>query len=319
MFMTESMMREIRSRVIITGGTGFIGRPLSLRLIQEGFDVVCLTRNMSAAKNRGGNGIKFVEWDGISSVGWLDYAEGASAIINLAGESIGSGRWSEKKRRRILRSRIDAGKAVTEAVKLVKKIPEVVIQASAIGIYGNRGKETLDESSGLGEGFLAEVAQDWEDSTREIETLGVRRVIIRTGMVLGSTGGALARLLLPYRFFVGGPIGSGKQWMSWIHIEDEIGCILFLMGRKDLNGVFNLAAPHPLRNKLFSREIGKLLKRSAWFPIPGLFLKLLLGKMAEETILTSQRVMPVHLEENGFKFAYPELKGALTDILGKKY
>lgn len=319
MFMTESMRREIGSRVIITGGTGFIGRPLSLRLVEEGFDVVCLTRNVSAAKNRGGNGIKFVEWDGKSEEGWSDYADGATAIINLAGESIGSGRWSETKRQRILQSRLNAGEAVTEAVKSVKRKPEVVIQASAIGVYGNRGEEILDESSGLGDGFLAEVAQNWEGSTEEIEALGVRRVVVRTGLVLGSTGGALARLLLPYRFFVGGPMGSGKQWMSWIHIEDEIGSILFLMERKDLNGFFNLAAPHPLQNKSFSRELGKLLKSSSWLPVPGFLLKLFLGKMAEETILTSQRVLSARLEEAGFKFAYPELKEALTDILGKKY
>lgn len=316
--MLESPGGERMPRVIVTGGTGFIGRPLSHRLIQEGFDVVCLTRNASAAKEREKNGIKFVEWDGKSAAGWSEFAEGAAAIVNLAGESIGSGRWTDERRQRILQSRMNAGKAVTEAVKTVKEKPEVVIQASAIGIYGNRGKETLDESSGLGEGFLAEVAKDWEKSTGEIEASGVRHVVIRTGLVLGSSGGVLARLLLPYRFFVGGPMGSGKQWMSWIHIIDEIGSIIFLMRRKDLNGAFNLTAPQPLPNKLFSRELGKILKCPSWFPVPGLLLKLFLGKMAEETILTSQRVMPVRLEEAGYPFVYPDLTGALADILGKK-
>jgi uncharacterized protein (TIGR01777 family) len=316
--MPELLKGDRMSRVIITGGTGFIGRPLSLRLVQEGFDVVCLTRNASDAKKRGGNGIKFVEWDGKSAAGWFEYAEGASTIVNLAGESIGSGRWSDAKKRRILQSRMNAGKAVKEAVKVVKKKPEVVIQASAIGIYGNRGQDILDESSGLGEGFLAEVAKDWEESTREIEAWGIRRVIIRTGMVLGATGGALARMLLPFRFFAGGPMGCGKQWMSWIHIADEIEGILFLMERKDLYGAFNLTAPQPLQNKRFSRELGKLLKRPAWFPVPALFLKLFLGKMAEETILTSQRVLPVRLEKAGFKFAFPILTEALAHLLGKK-
>lgn len=305
------------SSVIITGGTGFIGRPLSLRLIQEGFDVVCLTRNASAAQNRGKTGLKFVDWDGKSASGWLDYAEGAAAIVNLAGESIGSGRWNDERKQRILRSRLSAGEAVTEAVESAKRKPEVVIQASAIGIYGNRGKEVLDESSDLGEGFLAEVAKDWEESTRKIEALGVRRVVVRTGLVLGSTGGSLPRLLLPYRFFVGGPLGSGKQWMSWIHLADEIGSILFLLEHKDLSGVFNLTAPQPLQNKLFSRELGKRLKRPVWLPIPGLILTLALGKMAEETILTSHRVFPARLEGAGYKFIYPELPGALTDILDK--
>lgn len=305
-------------RVIVTGGTGFIGHPLCFQLIRKGFDVACLTRNVPAAKSRGEGGIKFVGWDGESAAGWGMYAEGATAIVNLAGESIGSGRWSAEKKQRICQSRLNAGKAVVEAVKSVKQKPEVVIQASAIGIYGNRGKEILNESSRSGEGFLSAVVKDWEESTAEIEALGIRRVIIRTGVVLGSAGGALGRLLLPYRFFVGGPIGSGKQWMSWIHIADEIGSILFLMGRKDLHGAFNLTSPQPLQNRLFGRELGKLLKRPSWIPVPGLFLRLFLGKMAEETILTSQRVMPVRLEEAGFKFAFPDLKGALTDILGKK-
>ncbi len=303
------------ARVIVTGGTGFIGRPLSLRLVEKGFEVVCLTRNPQNAQKRWGDRIKFVGWDGKSPEGWLDFAEGASAIINLAGESIGSGRWNETKRQRILQSRMNAGKAVVDAVRSLKRKPEVVIQASAIGIYGNRGSETLDESSGLGDGFLAEIAKNWEDSTREIEALGVRRVVVRTGLVLGSTGGSLPRLLLPFRFFVGGALGSGKQWMSWIHLEDEIGSILFLLERKDLTGAYNLTAPHPLQNKLFSRELGKLLKRPAWFPVPALFLKLILGKMAEETILSSQRVLPVRLEEAGFKFVFSDLTGALTDIL----
>ncbi len=304
--------------MIITGGTGFIGHPLSLRFFQEGFDVVCLTRNATAAKKRGESGITFVEWDGKSATGWSEYAEGAAAIINLAGESIGSGRWTVERKQRILRSRLNAGKAVTDAVKSVRRKPEVVIQASAIGIYGNRGKEAVDESSGLGEGFLAEVAKKWEESTEGIEALGVRRVVVRTGLVLGSRGGSFLRLILPYRFFAGGPLGNGKQWMSWIHLADEIGSLLFLMKHKDISGVFNLTAPQPLQNKMFSRELGKLLKRPAWLPIPGLILKLAFGKMAEETILTSQRVFPSRLEKTGYKFVYPELKGALTDILSKR-
>lgn len=304
--------------VIITGGTGFIGRPLSRRLMEEGYDVVCLTRNVSAAKERGTNGIRFVKWDGKSAEGWSKHAEGSKAIVNLAGESIGSGRWTGERRKRIFQSRMNAGKAITEAVAAAVEKPEVVIQASAIGIYGKRGEETLDESSGLGAGFLADVAKNWEESTGEIEALGVRRVVIRTGIVLGSSGGALARMLPPYRFFVGGPLGSGKQWMSWIHIADEIGSILFLLRRKELKGVFNLTAPQPLPNKSFTRELGKILGRPSWFPVPGLLLKLFLGKMADETILTSQRVMPARLEKAGFEFAFPELSGALADILAKK-
>jgi len=306
------------SRVIITGGTGFIGYPLCLYLIREGFEVFCLTRNASAAEERWGKRIKFVEWDAKSAAGWGKYAEGAAAIINLAGESIGTGRWTDKKRRRIILSRLNAGKAVIDVVKSVARKPEVLIQASAIGIYGNRGKEALDENSESGDGFLARVARDWEDSTKEIESWGVRRVVVRSGLVLGTDGGPLPRLVMPFRFFVGGPIGNGKQWMSWIHIMDEIKGILFLMGRGDLNGVFNLTAPHPLQNKVFSRELGKVLGRPVWFPVPSHFLKLLFGKMAEETILTSHRVLPARLEKSGFEFTFPDLRGALNDLLGEK-
>lgn len=306
------------SRVIITGGTGFIGSSLTQQLIREGFEVVCLTRNAGRAGNRGKSRVQFVEWDGKSAEGWGDHAEGAEAIINLAGESIGSGRWSPARKQRILQSRINSGEAIVQAVKAVSKKPEVVIQASAIGIYGNRGNEILDESSSLGEGFLAEVAKEWEKSTLEIEELGVRRVIVRSGLVLGSKGGSLPRLLLPFRFFVGGHIANGRQWMSWIHMRDEIASLLFLMGRKDLDGVFNLTSPFPIQNSPFSHELGRLLGRPSWFAVPGLLLRLVLGEMAQETILTSQRVFPVRLEESGFKFIHPQVAGALEDILKKE-
>jgi uncharacterized protein (TIGR01777 family) len=304
--------------VIVAGGTGFIGIPLSLRLVEKGFDVVCLTRRaLEANRSLGGSGIKFVGWDGKSASGWVDYAEGAKAIINLAGESIGSGRWTFQKKQRILQSRLNAGEAVKHAVRSAKRKPEVVIQASAIGFYGSRGSEILDETSSPGSGFLADVASKWEESTREVETLGVRRVIIRTGVVLGSGGGALSRLLLPYRFFVGGPIGNGNQWMSWLHIQDEVESILFLLERPDLKGIFNLSSPHPVQNKIFSRELGRALKRPNWLPIPGFLLKVMLGKMAEETILTSQRVFPSRIEKAGYSFAFANLAGALADILGR--
>jgi uncharacterized protein (TIGR01777 family) len=199
----------------------------------------------------------------------------------------------------------------------VKHKPEVLIQASAIGIYGNRGSEILDESSDPGVGYLADVAGNWEESTISVEEYGVRRVIIRTGVVLGSAGGVLSRLLLPYRFFVGGPVGNGKQWMSWIHIEDEIEGILFLMEHPDLKGIFNLTAPQPVQNRLFSKELGRLLKSPAWFPIPGFALKLIFGEMGEATILTSQRVFPARLDKAGYKFVFPELAGTLSDILDR--
>ncbi|MDH4220055.1 MAG: TIGR01777 family oxidoreductase [Candidatus Aminicenantes bacterium] len=301
--------------MIITGGTGFIGRPLSQRLNNKGYEVICLTRNASTAKEKWGNRVKFVDWNGRNAMGWGGYAEGASAIINLAGDNIAAGRWNEKKKQRIIQSRLHAGEAVVKAVKSVKKKPGVVIQASAIGFYGNRGDELLDESASSGEGFLAEVTRKWEASTQDVETEGVRHVVIRTGMVLGADGGALVRLVQPFRFFLGGPVGNGEQWNSWIHLEDVTQSILFLMERSDLSGIFNLTAPQPLKNKDFCHEIGEVLGRPSWLPVPGLFLKLLFGELAKETLLSGQRVCPKRLEDSGYGFIFPEAKKALKDIL----
>ncbi len=301
--------------MIITGGTGFIGRPLSQRFNNKDYEVICLTRNASLAKEKWGNRVKFVDWNGRNAVGWGGYAEGASAIINLAGDNIAAGRWNEKKKQRIIQSRLHAGEAVVKAVKSVKKKPSVVIQASAIGFYGNRGDELLDEASSSGEGFLGEVTRKWEASTQEVETEGVRRVVIRTGMVLGKDGGALVRLVQPFRFFLGGHVGNGEQWNSWIHLEDVIQSILFLMERNDLSGPFNLTAPRALKNKDFCREIGEVLGRPSWFPAPGFLLKLLFGELAKETLLSGQRVLPKRLEDSGYDFIFPETKKALADIL----
>lgn len=309
--------RRIRlSRIIITGGTGFIGRPLSQRLVDRGNEVICLTRNASAANEKWGNRIKFVDWNGRNALGWGGYAEGASAILNLAGESIATGRWNTQKKQRILQSRVSAGEAVVRAVQSAKREPEVIIQASAIGFYGNRGDKVLDETSPPGKGFLAEVTKKWEASTEAVETR-TRRLIIRTGMVLGPNGGALVRLVQPFRFFLGGHAGTGEHWNSWIHIEDVIQSILFLMERKDLSGVFNLIAPCPLKNKDFCQTIGKVLGRPSWLPVPGFFLKLIFGELAKEVLLSGQRVYPKRLEDSGYKFIFPKPKKALADVLGR--
>ena len=257
-----------------------------------------------------------MDWNGRNAVGWGGYTDGASAIINLAGESIASGRWSAKKKQRILQSRMSAGDAVVKAVQSVKKKPDVFIQASAIGFYGDKGDRLLDETSPPGGGFLTEVTGKWENSTAALETC-TRRIIIRTGMVLGPNGGALVRLVQPFRYFLGGQIGTGEQWNSWIHIEDVVQSILFLMEGKNLRGVFNLTAPCPLKNKNFSKAIGTVLRRPSWLPVPGFFLKLLFGELAKEALLSGQRVYPKRLEESGYKFNFPEARQALVDILGK--
>jgi uncharacterized protein (TIGR01777 family) len=306
------------ARVIVTGGTGFIGRYLTKRLVEKGYEVVCLTRNVARAKEEGQPRVLFAAWDARSAVGWGGYAEGALAIVNLAGESLASGRWNKERKLRIMQSRLRAGKAVVDAVKSARKKPRAVIQASAIGFYGNRGDEVLDEASVSGTGFLPEVTQKWEKSTADVEAYGVRRAVIRTGLVLGEKEGVLSRLVLPFRFFVGGPLGSGRQWVSWIHIEDEVQSIIYLIEHPELAGAFNLTSPHPLQNRDFSQKLGTVLKRPSWVPVPGFLLRWLFGQKAEETILSGQKVIPARLAEAGYEFAFPDAGKALADILGKK-
>ena len=274
---------------------------------------------LSRNPKRGGESlppqVKIVNWDARTAEGWADLADGAYAIINLAGENIGSGRWTERKKRMILESRLTAGKAVIEAVEKLENKPKVVIQASGIGYYGDRGDEVLDEFSSPDSGFLTEVAKRWEESTKKVESFGVRHVIIRTGVVLGAGGGFLSRVLLPFRLFVGGRLGSGKQWIPWIHIDDEVGVIVFLMEKEKLQGVFNLTAPNPLTSEEFFRFLGKAMRRPSWLPVPNFVLRLLLGEMAQELILSGQRAMPKRLLDSGYDFLYPYAESALRQIL----
>ena len=204
---------------------------------------------------------------------------------------------------------------MSDAIAGAKSKPRVVIQSSGIGYYGSRGEETLDESSSPGEGFLPDLAREWEGSTKGVETLGVRHVIIRTGIVLGSDGGALPRLLTPFRFFVGGPLGSGKQYFPWIHLADEVEAICFFMENENLQGPFNLVAPEQISMKQFCRILGKVMGRPSWFRVPGFVLSLLYGQMADEVLLSGQKATPKRLLAAGYRFRYPDAEGALRQIL----
>lgn len=305
-------------RIIITGATGFTGKVLSNHLVEAGYEVIALSRRAKKASEIFGQGITVAEWDGKTAKGWAAQADGAYAIINLAGENIGADRWTREKKQSILESRLNAGKAVVEAVKLAKEKPKVMIQASAVGYYDSHSEEILDESSPPGKGFLPDVAQRWEASTEEVESSGVRRIIIRTGIVLGKEGGAFPRLLLPFRLFAGGPLGSGNQWFSWIHLLDEVKAIRFLMEKEGLQGVFNLTAPEHLRQKDFCKILGKVLKRPCWLKVPGFMLRLLMGEMADELLLSGQRVIPKRLLQAEYRFQYPEAESALYEILRKE-
>jgi uncharacterized protein len=302
------------NRIVVTGGRGFIGKALCRQLVADGFEVVVLGRQRGEAAHPHTCG-SFAAWDGKTAQGWASHAEGALAIINLAGENIGSGVWTRAKRQAILQSRLDAGHAVVAAVEMAQKKPEVVVQASAIGYYGNRGDELLDESSSGGRGFLADVAQQWERSTQAVGACGVRHVVVRMAVVLGHGGGVMARVTPTFRFFMGGHFGDGQQWFSWVHIRDAVDALRFLVRKAEVRGVFNVTAPHPVLSREFYHLLGKVMRRPSFLSVPGFPLRLVLGEMAQELILSSQRVTPRHLHETGYEFHYPQVETALREIL----
>lgn len=305
-------MNHDRKNVIITGGTGFIGSALANELLNSGYQVTVLTRNSAKVKTK--PGLQFVAWDGKTTNNWGALANGAYAIINLAGDNISSGRWGKEKKEKILESRLDAGKAVLQAISLAQSKPNVIIQASAIGFYGDRDQEILDENSHQGIGWLSSVAKQWEDSTKQVEKMDVRRCVLRTAIVLGN-GGFLKNYTLPFRFLMGCWMGSGMQWFSWIHIKDEINAIKFLLENENLSGVFNISAPNPVRNKEMSAWVGKALKKPCWFGLPAFLLRLIFGELADALMLASQRVQPKKLLDSGYKFQFEYIEWALLDAL----
>ncbi|UCE28357.1 MAG: TIGR01777 family oxidoreductase [Candidatus Coatesbacteria bacterium] len=298
--------------VIITGGTGFIGRGLTTKLVADGYDVAVLTRRADAYSNR--DHIQYVQWDGRTSAGWGALADGADAIVNLAGANIAGKRWNAAVKDTILRSRLAAGEAVVEAVSAAGVKPGALVQASAVGIYGSRDNDELDESALPGDGFLANVARRWESSTAAVENAGVRRTVVRSGIVLGRDGGVLPRWSRPFKFFVGGPLAGGGHWVPWIHYDDEIEAIRFLIKDDNTNGVYNLCAPEPLKNRDISRIIGKALKRPWWWPIPGPLIRALYGEMADALLLASERAVPRRLLEAGFVFRFYNAEAALREL-----
>ncbi len=307
---TFSFMRGTM-RVVITGGTGFIGKILSRELVAKGYQVICLTRSSRASEI---SGVRNVVWDGETSAGWLEYADGATAIVNLAGDNIASGRWNPAKKKSILESRVNAGLAVSEAVAKAKVKPQVVIQGSAVGYYGNCGPEPVNENSSKGDLFLSDVVEKWEASTDSVERHGVRRAIIRTSMVLGD-GGALAKMMGPFRYGVGSYLGHGGQGVSWIHIKDEVRAILFLIENKKCSGVFNLSSIHPVTFNKFADSLAAVFDKKVRLRAPAFVLKLVLGQMAEEVLLGGQFALPVKLIDAGFKFNFTEARDALCDII----
>lgn len=301
-------------RVLITGGSGLIGRALAPKLVEAGHSVVLLSRNPDRLEDLG-EGVTAEGWDGRTTLGWGPLVDGDAAIINLAGENLADGRWTEDRKRRILESRVDSTRAVSEAVLKARSKPAVLLQGSAVGYYGPHEGEAVPETAPPGDDFLAQVCVAWEKASDPVAEAGVRRVILRTGVVLAEEGGALPQMALPFRFFAGGPLGSGDQGVPWIHIDDVTRAMVFLLNEPEASGPFNLTAPHPVDNRKLSDTLGDVLGRPSFLKAPSFALHLALGEMAD-MLLTGQKAVPAALEEAGFEFRFPRLRGALEDLLG---
>jgi len=290
-----------------------IGRALSNSLASDGHAVIVLSRSPERAPDFSADGIQVVRWDAHTAQGWAPLADGADAIVNLAGAPLNR-RWTPRYKHVIRDSRLNAGRAVVEAVRGATTKPRVVIQASGISYYGPREDETITEERGPGDGFLGRTAVAWEASTARVEELGVRRAIIRSGVVLSTEGGALPLMMLPFRLFLGGALGDGRQWLPWIHLADEVRAIRFLIEGPAARGPFNLSAPDLVTNAEFSRTLGRVMGRPAFFRVPAFALRLVLGEMST-VVLNGQRAVPAKLQDLGFSFRFPSLKQALQDLI----
>lgn len=307
---------EDAGRVIVTGGTGLVGRALAASLTLDGYEVVVLSRYPDRHRPDPRAPVQVRGWDGRTAQGWGDLASGARAIVNLAGASIAGGRWTAERKALIRQSRIDATRAVVSAVQAAARPPQTVVQASAVGYYGRRGAEAIAEEAPPGDDFLARLVVDHETEAARVTAFGARLAVARTGVVLAREGGALPRLLLPFRWFVGGPVGSGRQFVSWIHIADEVAALRFLLEDPRAEGPFNLTAPEPVTNAAFARAAGRALRRPALIPAPAPVLRLLLGEMAT-VVLDGQRVVPRRLTSLGFRFRFAEIDAAVRALLSR--
>lgn len=304
-------------RIIVAGGSGLIGRPLCERLAADGHEVHVLTRSPDRVKLPAG--VTADGWDGRTPHGWSPLVdgsgvEGGTAVVNLAGASLAAGRWTEKRKQILRQSRLDCTRAVAEAVGKAKTPPRVLLQGSAVGYYGDRRDGEVTEDADPGDDFLARLCADWEAASRPVEAKGVRRVLLRTGVVLAKDGGALEKMALPVRLGAGGRLGSGQQGVPWIHLEDELEAIRFLLEAESARGPFNLTAPQPVTNEELMETLGRVLHRPVWLPAPGFALKLALGEMSD-VLLTGQLAVPHRLQEAGYEFRFPVLEPALEDLL----
>ncbi|MBI4000026.1 MAG: TIGR01777 family protein [Candidatus Omnitrophica bacterium] len=299
-------------KIVVTGATGFIGRSLTEALTKRGNEIIILSRRTISASDN--SKIRYVRWNPEDSSSIVSEIDGIDAVINLAGEPIVGKRWSQKQKGKILSSRVNATQIIANSIRKAVNKPKVLINASAVGFYGSRQNELLAEDARSGDGFLAETCKAWEAHAIRVKDFDVRVVWLRTGIVLDKSGGALKMMLPPFKMFLGGWLGNGNQWMSWIAREDLIRLILFCLDHPAAKGPINAVAPQPVTNKAFSFVLAQVLKRPCLMPVPAFALKILLGEMSE-MLLTGQRVIPQKAGELGFSFHYPEIRHALETIL----
>jgi uncharacterized protein (TIGR01777 family) len=296
-------------KIVISGSSGLIGKALIPALTSQGDEVKRLVRPQSGSGE--------VQWD--PSRGEIDRAalEGHDVVVHLAGENIASGRWTKAKKERIVRSRVEGTRLLVQTLLQLERPPKALLCASAIGFYGDRGSESLTEESASGSLFISRLCREWEAATRPALEGGIRVVNLRFGIILSAADGALAKMLLPFRLGLGGKIGSGRQYMSWVSIDDVVGIIQYAIKTEAISGPVNVVATEPVTNAVFTKTLGRVLDRPTFFPMPAFAARLAFGEMADELLLASTRVEPLKLQKSGYSFRHPRLEGALRGLLGR--
>lgn len=291
-------------RILITGASGLVGTALQRSFAHKGYDVLLASRSEPKTANH-------IRWTVEGGFAEPERLEGIDAVVHLAGENVSGLRWTDEKKKAIRDSRVLGTRSVVDAISKLKDRPKVLVAASAIGFYGERGEEEMSESSTAGHGFLADVAKEWEGEARRAEDAGIRTVLLRTGIVLSKDGGALGTMLTPFKMGMGGVVGSGKQWMSWISLDDHIAVINYVIENENIRGAVNAVSPDPVTNEEFTKTLGEVLSRPTFIPLPEFAVSMLMGEMGDALLLTSTKVMPKRLLDAGFEFKLPDLKGAI--------
>jgi uncharacterized protein (TIGR01777 family) len=297
-------------KVLITGATGLIGKALQRSFAESGDEMLLASRNEHPDE-------RYVRWDIENGFAEPEKLEGIDAVVHLAGESVSGLRWTDEKKKAIRDSRVLGTRNVVDTIAKLKHKPKVLIAASAIGFYGERGDEEVSESSSAGDTFLAEVSKAWEGESRRAEDAGIRTVLLRTGIVLSKDGGALATMMMPFKLGLGGIIGSGKQWMSWISLDDHVAVIRYAIENESLRGAVNSVSPEPVTNEEFTKTLGEVLYRPTFLPLPEFAVSMVFGEMGDELLLTSTKVVPTRLAQVGFEFKYPQLKAAIEHAMSE--